>query len=396
MFQIPEAKLAKLKRSLESMILDGYATYRELARLAGFIISLSLAVGPIARLFTRQMYFFIQSRPSWDVSFTFSEALLQELKFWLQHIDSFNGYSIRGVFCAESTIYTDASDFAFGGYLATLGGEPVRGMFSPADVDSSSTYRELKAVFYVLKSYAVSLKHQRVKVFVDNMGASRILMVGSSKLHLQQIAVDIFSICLSFDISLDSQWLPREENAHISKVGVWKEARKLSDPELSIQVPHLLDLVLASNAPSTTSKYSYGWARWRRWTQSKQGVSFMPAHPLCIALYLLELTEDALQKNSGCSAIDSALYGIRWAHKIAGLASPTEHPTVPLPNHMVIAAAEGARRNLKSGGASNDGYKLSDPELKDRHAGWKNPCTKRRYTKRSHSEMLEVTRSMGI
>ena len=52
--------------------------------------------------------------------------------------------------------------------------------------------------------------------------------------------------------------------------------------------------------------------------------------------------------------------------------------------------------SLKSGGASNDGYKLSDPELKDRHAGWKNPCTKRRYTKRSRAEMLEVTRSMGI
>ena len=81
MFQIPEPKLAKLKRSLESLILDSYATYRELACLAGFIISLSLALGPIARLFTRQMYLFIQSRPSWDVSFTFSEALLLELKF---------------------------------------------------------------------------------------------------------------------------------------------------------------------------------------------------------------------------------------------------------------------------------------------------------------------------
>ena len=95
MFHIPEAKLAKLKRSLESLILAGCATYRELARLAGFIVSLSLAVGSIARLVTRQMYFLIQSRPSWDVSFAFSEALLQELKFWLQHIDSFNGYSIR-------------------------------------------------------------------------------------------------------------------------------------------------------------------------------------------------------------------------------------------------------------------------------------------------------------
>ena len=45
------------------------------------------------------------------------------------------------------------------------------------------------------------------------MGASRILMVGSSKPHLQQIAIDIFSACLSFDISLDWQWLPRKENA---------------------------------------------------------------------------------------------------------------------------------------------------------------------------------------
>ena len=180
-FQIPESKLAKLKRSLQSLILDGRATYRELARLAGFIISLSLAVGPISRLFTRQMYFFIQSRPAWDISFTFPGALLQELKFWLQHIDSFNGYSIRGVFCATCTLYTDASDCVFGGYLATFNGQPVRGMFSYAEVNTSSTFRELKAVFYVLKSYAETLRHQRVNVFVDNMGVSRILMVGSSK-----------------------------------------------------------------------------------------------------------------------------------------------------------------------------------------------------------------------
>ena len=63
MFQIPEGKLAKLKRFLESMILDGYATYRELARLAGFIISLSLAVGPIARLFTDRYTFLFSPGP---------------------------------------------------------------------------------------------------------------------------------------------------------------------------------------------------------------------------------------------------------------------------------------------------------------------------------------------
>ena len=125
----------------------------------------------------------------------------------------------------------------------------------------------------------------------------------------------------------------------ISNVGVWNEARTLCDCELYVRVLQLLDLVLASNAPSTTKKYSYGWSRWRRWAQSKQGVPHMPSRPLHIALYLLELTEVAFQKNSGCSAIDSALYGIRWGHKVAGLESPTQHPTV-------IAAADGAKRKL--------------------------------------------------
>ena len=43
---------------------------------------------------------------------------------------------------------------------------------------------------------------------------------------------------------------------------------------------------------------------------------------------------------------------------------------------FVIDPGDYCLHTLKSGGASNDGYKLSDPELKERHTGWKNPCTK--------------------
>ena len=133
------------------------------------------------------MHFDIRS-----VSFTFSDALLRELQFCPQHIDSFNGFPIRGVFSANSINNTNARNFAFGGCLATVDGKPVRGMFFPADVNMSSTYRELKAVFYVWKSYADRLKHQRVTVFVDNMGAFRTLMVGSSKPPLTYLV----SVCL--------------------------------------------------------------------------------------------------------------------------------------------------------------------------------------------------------
>ena len=37
-------------------------------------------------------------------------------------------------------------------------------------------------------------------------------MIGSPKPYLQQVAVDIFELCFLFGISIQSQWLPREEN----------------------------------------------------------------------------------------------------------------------------------------------------------------------------------------
>ena len=171
-YQISPRKVDKLRNSLQELVSDGYSTYRDLARLAGFIISLSLAVGPIARLFTRQMHYAIQSRPSWDTRFVFSVPLLQELKFWLQNIDAFQGFPLSPSFCADSVLYTDASGFAFGGYLATLDGTPVSGMFPESDLHSISSFRELKAILYTIKSYAGKLANQRVKVFVDNLGAS--------------------------------------------------------------------------------------------------------------------------------------------------------------------------------------------------------------------------------
>ena len=45
-FQIPEAKVRKLKSLLGSAIRDKSSSYRELARIAGSLISAALAVGP--------------------------------------------------------------------------------------------------------------------------------------------------------------------------------------------------------------------------------------------------------------------------------------------------------------------------------------------------------------
>ena len=158
-------KLSKLKGLLDICIHDGHCTYRYLAKTAGSVISCALAVGPIARLFTRQMYLTIETRSSWDRVVYFSSSLLEELKFWFLNLDCFNGYSIRPPPTSSTIIFTDASDLAFGGYSASLDGCIVSGMWTSADVGQSSTYRELKAIYYVCLAYLSQLRHKEVKFF---------------------------------------------------------------------------------------------------------------------------------------------------------------------------------------------------------------------------------------
>ena len=69
------------------------------------------------------------------------------------------------------------------------------GMFTIDDLGQSSTFRELKAIYYVLLSFVEHLKHRRVKVFTDNQSAAR-----------------IFRVCFSHGIALEAQWIPRSLN----------------------------------------------------------------------------------------------------------------------------------------------------------------------------------------
>ena len=88
------------------------------------------------------------------------------------------------------------------------------------------------------------------------------------------------------------------------------------------------------------------------WAQSKKGVFLTPARPLSVALYLLGLTEDSLQRDIGCSVIDSAPYGVSWVHKVAGLESPTGHPTVVAAAKVI--AAFSAKTVFGAGDCRND------------------------------------------
>ena len=170
-FQIPEAKVRKLKSLLSSAIRDKSSSYRELARIAGSLISVALAVGPLSRLFTRQMYLAIESRSAWDHTLHFSSALLEKLRFWYCNIDSFNGYSLRPPPDSSTVIFSDASDVGFGGFSASLDGVTASGMFTAEDLGQSSTFRELKAIYYVFIVLCGATKVEKSQGFHGQSGS---------------------------------------------------------------------------------------------------------------------------------------------------------------------------------------------------------------------------------
>ena len=102
---------------LDIAIESKHCSYRFVAKIASFLQSLFLAVGPDVRLFTGNMHFAIASRTLWNDIFLIPAQLMEERKFWRYNITAFNGYSIRPKYSFDYVIYTDASSCGFGGYI---------------------------------------------------------------------------------------------------------------------------------------------------------------------------------------------------------------------------------------------------------------------------------------
>jgi len=212
-FTVPKRKIEKLKHSLSNTLSCQYSSAKQLSKIAGQLSSMHLAIGPLVRLFTRNIYRTIENATDWFSSLPLDPESKSEVLFWHDNIDSYNGYTFKPHPVTTKLMFTDASDKGYGGFVCErLNQKICSGSFSSFDMTTSSTMRELLAVKYVLSSFGNLLINESVKVHIDNFNASHILSVGSSKKHLHEIALDIFKFCLQKNIKLTPQWIPREQN----------------------------------------------------------------------------------------------------------------------------------------------------------------------------------------
>ena len=79
--------------------------------------------------------------------------------------------------------------------------------------------------------------------------------------------------------------------------------------------------LLHAKAHTTVSKYKSEWQHWKSWELVHFGAHKLPVSVELISIYLF----DRASSTRSFNALSSAMYGIRWAHNIVGLQSPTDN-----------------------------------------------------------------------
>ena len=160
---------------------------------------------------TRALYAVINQRVCWSDRLTLSEDACDELTFWQQNVKALNCRSIWFSPSATRIAYSDASSTGYGGYVVELGPQVSHGQWTPDQAKCSSTWRELRAVDHVLRSFALKLQGHTVKWFTDNQSIVSIIQNGSKKPHLQDGAISIFEACFQHSIKVEMEWVPRHQ-----------------------------------------------------------------------------------------------------------------------------------------------------------------------------------------
>ena len=219
-FSITHNRIEKYLQIIDRFLSSApYITARDCATLAGHIMSMSPVVGHLTRLKTRHLYRVIEARRSWTsrINIGVHNEALAEIFFWKNNVKNLN---VKEIFAYDVPLilsYSDASSVACGAFIAGSNAVCHR-MWNEFEIKQSSTWRELKAIYFSLLSFRLLLSGKSVKCHSDNQAAVRIIEVGSPNANLHDIAHDIFTFCHVNRVTLTPQWIPRNLNLYADTI----------------------------------------------------------------------------------------------------------------------------------------------------------------------------------
>ena len=102
---------------------------------------------------------------------------------------------------------------------------------------------------------------------------------------------------------------------------------KSPTPTLKAEYTYTLSCISQSRCQETLLRYNAHWFRFRSWCQQNK-LSFLPADPMHVAMFLSNSLRFALSRGLTYSTIKAASAAIFTAHNMAGLDDVTSHSFV--------------------------------------------------------------------
>ena len=213
-FEVPDGKLKRLKKNIWQNLQNKQSCGpRELAKTVGKICSLFHVFGSLVYILTKDATQWIANRENWSLRTPLNNNVIQELEFWSRNLNT----AIRMPLVTDMTrdtiiVYSDASSTGCGAFI--LGDKTTEMVhhWDEQERKTSSTWREIKAVVLFLELHASKFKGKAIKWYTDNQGVPRVVHKGSMVQALNLCALEILQLCLTNNIQISLDWVPRELN----------------------------------------------------------------------------------------------------------------------------------------------------------------------------------------
>ena len=213
---IPQDKVDRIKAAITTLLHKEKASSRELAGVAGMLMSASPALY-MAPLYLRSLYHSMQPGEGWDTPVLDFDLTCDE--YWLDNLDTCNG---RLWLTRTNVVHVcgDASSIGYGAY--TPHGElsyPMAMSFDDSEIQSmytnslSSVYRETKnarlAVQYAVQCLGSALAGGMVVYTGNCFPAIQCLVKMRGTLDVFPEVRELYLFAAEHDVHVDFAWMPR-------------------------------------------------------------------------------------------------------------------------------------------------------------------------------------------
>jgi len=205
--EIPKKRITAVKKDIGRALKYKYISARNLARIAGQIISMSKAIIP-AKLFLRNTYRLLKKRRLWSDNLVLDIHTENDLKWWFSALAQWNGKFFANSPCSEKIqIATDASKYGWGCTIVNTNCH-AQGYWKINVSKRSSNFREMSAVLLGLQSLGAALRGKTIQILTDSVTtAAYVNFQGGIHPELSDIATKIWITAIKFNLTISAKWL---------------------------------------------------------------------------------------------------------------------------------------------------------------------------------------------